>query len=380
MDSRDACNRLKNTQQADDRQKHKHKADARTSLRTLVVHGDSDLFRLPDDENLILDGDFRWRRSDGLLPSCEDFDWLVDYLVEEVNTTADDKTVGDALLALSAMPNLRSSTKRHSYITALIRCMDPARPPRVRHAALRAIDDAREELASMTNESIPQAVDATLLDKLSCAILTVVCPNHSQDQTLPCSGPHASFNWRRDACYFRLIFALTQSDEWRERLTRDGHFEHCIVLAEHSLERYSSVPGCYLAGIFAYINSSDKVLPLGPTQRRWQAFISETWEDTRHEIYEDTGVNALLVLVAATRHNLRSWDSSVPNEELTELTTGVYRTLESMQSTKDFLVAYRLDQVLFDAALSSVQGLYDDLRRMIENPNALQTDNGSLES
>ncbi|KAG2103476.1 uncharacterized protein F5147DRAFT_706229 [Suillus discolor] len=375
MDSRDACNRLKNTQQADDRKKHKHKADARTSLRTLVVHGDSHFFMLPDEERLIWGGDFRWRRSDGLLPSCEDFDWLVDYLVEEANTAADDKTVGDALLALSAMPNLRSSTKRHSYITALIRCIDPARPPRVRHAALRAIADAGEELASMTNESIPQSVDATLLNKLSCAILTVVCPNHSQDQTVPCS---TSFQWRGGACYFRLIFALAQSDEWRERLTRDGHFEHCIVLAKHLTQTW--LAGCYLAGVFAYINSSDKLLPLDPTQKRWQAFIRKGWEGARYGVYTDVDVGALSALVVATRHKLRSWDFSVPNEELTELTACVYRALESMQSTKDSLVLFGLDQVLFDAALSSVQGLYDDLRRMIENPNALQTDNGSLQS
>ncbi|KAG2097965.1 uncharacterized protein F5147DRAFT_714541 [Suillus discolor] len=361
MDSRNACIHLKNTQQADDRQKHKHKADARTSLRTLIVHGDSYFFGLPDEESLIWDDDFRWRRSDGLLPSCEDFDWLVDYLVEEANTTADNETVGDALLALSAMPNLRSSTKRHSYITALIRCMDPARPPRVRHAALRAIDDAREELSSMTNESIPQGVDAALLDKLSCAILTAVRPNHSQDQTVQASGPDTSFHEGRDACYSRLIFALLQNDEWRKRLTRDGHFEHCVFLAKDVFKRYARLAGRYFAGIFAYINPSDKVLPLGPAQKRWQAFIRVRWDDARYGVYTNV-------------------DRS--HEKLTGLTRGVYRALESMQRRKDSLVLYgvSLDQVLFDAALSSVQGLYDDLRRMIEDPNALQTDNASLES
>ncbi|KAG1850987.1 hypothetical protein C8R48DRAFT_836547 [Suillus tomentosus] len=376
MDSRNACNHLKNTQKADARQKHK--ADARTALRTLVVYGHPMCFSFPDDERLIWHGDLRWRYNDERIPSCEEFDWLIDYLVE-ADVTADDETVGDALLALSAMPNLRSSTKRHSYITALIHCIDPARPPRVRHAALRAIADARDELASMTNESIPQGVDATLLDKLSCAILTAIRPEHSQDQTIQSSGPDASFHEDRDTCYSRLILALAQNDEWRERLTRDGHFEHCVVLAEHSLEDQTWLPGCYLAGIFAYINSSDKVFPLSPTQKSWQAFIREKWKTASLSIIYYAGA-ALPALAAATRHDLQSWDSSVPNEELTELTTDVHRVLELLQKSKDILVYLGIDQALFDAALSSVQGLYDDLRRMIENPNTSQTDNGPLES
>ncbi|KAG2340396.1 hypothetical protein BDR05DRAFT_1035361 [Suillus weaverae] len=63
------------------------------------------------------------------------------------------------------------------------------------------------------------------------------------------------FYRNRDDCYSRLIFTLANNDEWRERLTRDGHFERSWVL------------GCYLAGIFACIKPSDKVLPEGQVKR-----------------------------------------------------------------------------------------------------------------
>ncbi|KAG1748223.1 hypothetical protein EDB19DRAFT_1905277 [Suillus lakei] len=78
MDGRLAYNQLKNAQQEDARRKHK--ADVRTALRTMVVHGSDYRLSLPDDEDLIWDGDLRWRHSDGLMASCEEFDWLIDYL------------------------------------------------------------------------------------------------------------------------------------------------------------------------------------------------------------------------------------------------------------------------------------------------------------
>jgi hypothetical protein len=370
IDSRNACNHLKNTQQEDARQKHK--ADARTALRTMVVYGYSVVFSLPDDEHLIWRGDLRWRHSDGLMPNCEEFDWLVDYLAEKADIAADDETVGDALLALSAMHRLGSSTKRRSYITALIRCMDPTRPPRIRHTALRAVADAQEELASITNELMPQSVDATLLDELSCALLTVVRPN--KDQTVQRS--HTD----RDTCYSRVIFALAQNDEWHERLARNGHFEHCVSLAEDALKCQTRVPGCYLAGIFACIDPSDKVLPLRPTQERWRAFIMREWKSAPYAMFAGEYVSALPALVVATKQDLPSWDSSIPNEELAKLTKDVQGALESLPAEQAFLFDYGLDQALLDAALSSVQGLYDDLRRMIENSNTSQRDNGPSES
>ncbi|KAG1728024.1 hypothetical protein EDD22DRAFT_961127 [Suillus occidentalis] len=251
--------------------------------------------------------------------------------------------------------------------------------PHIRHAALRAVADAQEELASITNELMPQGVDATFLDELSCALLTVVRPN--QDQIAQHNGMYITF---RDTCYSRLIFALAQNDEWRERRARSGHFEHCVSLAEDALERGTWVPGCYLAGIFAYIDPSDKVLPLSPMQERWRAFIKGKWKSARRIKYIGDYISTFPALVAVTKLDLLSWDFSVPNEKLTKLTKDVHGTLESLSilSLEDqpFFIDRDPDQAIVRTALSSVQGLHDDLRRMTENSNTSQRDNGLLES
>jgi hypothetical protein len=117
----------------------KHRASARTALRTMLVHGQLDRLSRPDDEVLIWNGDLRWHHSDEREAGCEEFDWLVDYLAGDAEHRIDDETEGDALLALSAMRGLGSSTKRLSYIRSLIRCMSSTRSPRVRHTALRAV-------------------------------------------------------------------------------------------------------------------------------------------------------------------------------------------------------------------------------------------------
>ncbi|KAG1822648.1 uncharacterized protein BJ212DRAFT_1425256, partial [Suillus subaureus] len=147
MAGRAAYNQFKKSWAED--AKPKHRASARTALRTMLVHGLSFRLSCPDDEELTWRGDLQWRYSDGHTPSCEEFDWLVDYLADGAEYPTDDETEGDALLALSAMRGLGSSTRRLSYIRSLIRCMDSPRPPRVRHSALRAVFEAREELASI---------------------------------------------------------------------------------------------------------------------------------------------------------------------------------------------------------------------------------------
>jgi hypothetical protein len=205
MAGRAAYDQLKRTFWFIDDVRPKHRADIRTALRTMAVNGQSRQLSRPDDEDLNWNGDLRWRYSDGHKPSCEEFDWLVDYLAGDSKT--DDEAVGDALLALSAMHGLGSSTKRQSYIRSLIRCMGSTRPPRVRHTALRAVCEAREELASITSASMPPGVDTQLLDELSRALLTAIRPKDGQ--TTHDTGPDASFHLRRDSCYIRIIYALT---------------------------------------------------------------------------------------------------------------------------------------------------------------------------
>ncbi|KAG2357909.1 hypothetical protein BDR07DRAFT_1490103 [Suillus spraguei] len=239
MAGRDAYKQLnlKDTREADAQQNLR--ADIRTALRTVVVHRHANRLSRPDDEDLIWHGDWRWHRSHEHEPSCEDFDWLVDYLADN-NTICspadfmagdahtDDETKGDALLALSAMQGLGSPTKRQTYISSLIRCMGPARSPRVRHSALRAVFEAREELASIASASTQQDLDVRLLDQLSRALLTVVRPNGVLD-----SGRAAH---HREFCYIHIIYTLIKNDEWRQRLTgtNDVHLARRIYLVDGS--------------------------------------------------------------------------------------------------------------------------------------------------
>ncbi|KAG1745223.1 hypothetical protein EDB19DRAFT_2023698 [Suillus lakei] len=217
MAGRAAYDQLKNTQQDDARRKHQ--ADARTALRTMLVHGRSDRLSRPDDEDLIWHSDLQWRDGDRHAAGCEEFDWLVDYLADEIEHVhvTDDETEGDALLALSAMHGLGSSAERPSYVRTLVH--------------------SREELASMTNDSMLQGVDAQLLNHLSRALLTA--KNHD-------SGPDTSFHKNRDYWYILVIFALIKNDEWCQRLTRDGHLERCISLVNSDYQWWKDRLGYYL--------------------------------------------------------------------------------------------------------------------------------------
>ncbi|KAG1728346.1 hypothetical protein EDB19DRAFT_166101 [Suillus lakei] len=353
---------LMNARQGDVRRKYL--ADARTALRTMVVHGYSHKFSSPDDEDLIWYGDLRWCHSDGLMPSCEEFDWLIDYVVDEAGHKRDDETEGDALLALSAMRGLGSSTKRRSYVTSLIRCMGSTRPPRVRHVALRAASDARADLAAITIGSMPEGVDAGLLNDLSRALFTALCPNHDQ------AVYDAFFHYKRDCCYARLIFSLAMNDEWGERLTRDGHFERCTSLVEQALGHNDWELRCYLAGIFTCTDLPYNVLPLSPAQERLRTCVMTIWN--QESPYASPG--ALPDLVAATRQHLQG-DNNVPNDELSALARDVHGALESLQRTQSFFMSIGVaTQADVNAALSSMQGLHDDLCCMIDNPKTSQRD------
>jgi hypothetical protein len=224
-----AWNQFKMTEKVVDQPKHY--ADARTALRTMVVHGLGYRLLLPDYEGVIWHGDLQWRHTDGRTPRCEEFDWLVDYLAFKVYREIDDEIQGDALLALSAMRGLGSSAKRHTYVKVLIRCMGSTRPSRVRYAALRAISDAREELASITDNSMPHGVDSELLDELSSALLTAVRPN--DDRTID-DDAKLSFLRDRAFCYLTLIFTLAKTQDWHKRLSRDPHLKQCIDLIDEA--------------------------------------------------------------------------------------------------------------------------------------------------
>jgi hypothetical protein len=350
----------------------RHRADIRTALRTMLVHGQHDRLSRPDDEDLIWNGDLRWRHSDGRKPSWEDFDWLIDYLAGDANT--DDETESDVLLALSAMGRLGSSTQRSSYVSSLIHCMSSDRPPRVRHAALRVVHEAREELASITSASMPPGVDTQLLDELSHALLTAVRPKDGQPTYD--TGPDASFHPRRDSCYIRIIYALTKNDEWLQRLIRDGHRDWCISLVDGDCHiRYWEV-GFYLLVIFGRIKFSGKDLPFSPAQEKWRSLVENTWETLQYATRFDNYVNGIPSLVTATRLDLTA-SGGVPGEWHTDLAAMVREALVNLKGRQAILVKDGIAQAVIDAALSSTQGLHDDLNSIIEQRNTSQRGNGA---
>jgi hypothetical protein len=75
--------------------------------------------------------------------------WLVDYL-DGLRNPDDHEVVTHVLLVLSGMRQLGNSMEWQStYIKSLLYFMQSERPRRVRHAALRAVHDARSALASI---------------------------------------------------------------------------------------------------------------------------------------------------------------------------------------------------------------------------------------
>ncbi|KAG1893471.1 uncharacterized protein F5891DRAFT_1048608 [Suillus fuscotomentosus] len=349
----------------DNARRRKHQANARTALRTMLVHGMRDKLSRPDDEHLIWYGDLRWRHSDEREPSCENFNWLVDYLEDDTNT--DDETEGDALLALSAMRRLGSPAKRPSYIKSLIRCMHSSKSPRARHTALRAVFEAREELASMTSASVPQGVDAQLLDGLSSALLSSVRPNDYH--TIHDTRPDGSFRKDRDFYYIRLIYALTEKDEWCRRLIRDGHLEWCISLVNGICrEDYLRVGSCLLV-IFDRVKSLDKDLPFSPAEERRQLPIANAWDTAQYASRDDPYVDGIQALVTVTRLQLSALDDSVPREWFADLAAKVHRALVNLQQKQVFHVNAGIAQAEIDAAISSMKDLHTDLGHMVEEWN-----------
>jgi hypothetical protein len=80
----------------------KLQANARAALRTVVVYGWQCLLS-PDHDRLIWYSDLRWHHANGKTPSYEEFDWLIDYLVDRVPDETNDRTKGEYPPIQSAM-------------------------------------------------------------------------------------------------------------------------------------------------------------------------------------------------------------------------------------------------------------------------------------
>ncbi|KAG2360145.1 hypothetical protein BDR07DRAFT_171003 [Suillus spraguei] len=363
-----AYEQLKKTPLAD--AQRKHRADTRTALRTTVVHGLVNKLSRPDDEGLIRTGRLQWRDSDERAPSRREFNWLVDYLVDDHK---DDETKGDALLVLSAMQGLGSPAKQPAYIRSLVHCMDSTKPSRVRHSALRAVCEAREELVSITSGSMPQCIDAQLLDELSRALLTAVRPYG--DQTIHDTGPDAFFHLRRDSCYIRIICALTKDDEWCQRLTHDGHPDWCISLVDEYQNCHHLDAAFYLLVVFGRIKSSGKDIPFSPAQMMWRVLIKNVWDHMKYSAGYDV-LYGIPDLVIATRLNLTTSDDDIdiPTRWFADLATKVQATSVELQQNQAYYVDDSIVHAAINAALSSIQGLDEELSRIVKQRNTSQGD------
>ena len=369
-DARLAYGQFKNAQKRDAQQKHK--ADSRTALRTLIVYGDRSCLSRPDEETLIWNGDFHWRHSDGNTACSEDYDWLIDYLVDEIADLhpSDDKTEGDALLALSAMHGLGSSAKRLSYVKVLIYCLT-SRPSRVRDAALRALSDASEELASTTSGSMPPGVGTTLLDELSRALFTTIHPDHNA--TIQDDDFFVPF---RNRCYLRLILALLKSDEWCNCLTRDGHIEWCISLYDEVLTSVLPLDKVYLSGILLCIDPATED-SLNPSQNRSWTLIKSAWKC----LYDDDWLEEFPTLITATRQHLSHTNDDVARAELVTLAKDVQWVVDALKRRQENRRWHEVGlMTLVDAALPIVQAFYNDLLSYAEQGNTSPVENGLVGS
>jgi hypothetical protein len=239
--------------------------------------------------------------------------------------------------------------------------MAPTRPSRVRHAALRAVSEADEDLASIANDSMSQGLGATLLDDLSRALSLVMLLNDVQN-----SIPPVDYVDGQNRCYLRLISALTKNDEWCNRLTRDGHVEQCLSISLYEKVLASSfvLDKAFLAGILLRIDPSDThISPIPAQEKRWM-LVNSAW--TRCRYFTKERIEALPALVAVTRQNLPDFTRA----KLADLASAVHVALQFMQDQRgwrDHAIV-----LLINAALPIAQGLYDELSPYAEHPSASQ--------
>ena len=330
---RSAWKELRMTNGQDERKKLK--ADARTALRTMVVHGQRGHFSRPDDEKLIWDGDLQWCHKDGRTPCCEEFDWLVDYLVDRIEHKTDEETQRDALLALSAMHGLGSDAKRHSYVKALIHCMDRSGPQKVRYAAIRAISDAREELSSITSDSMLHGVDAKLLNELSRSLLAAVHPNDGFDECDPVPSP-------KTRCYLRLIFSLAKNHEWCKLLSHNPSFKQWFALIEDASPRNSDFNELDFYRVGIYLRTHPGGIGHSFDLEKWGARTRRAWSGLSIIPIDQDFKDCLKILPALVEATKRGLHTSLPTEDLRSLSDGVNRVLEMVTE----------DEIIPDALLS----------------------------
>jgi hypothetical protein len=172
---------------------------------------------------------------------------------------------------------------------------------------------------------------------------------------------------------------LVQNEEWYNRLTRDDHIEWCISLHDEVLTSSLILDKVYLSGILLHINPASKDT-LDLAQEKWWTLIKRAWNIPPYYI-RDNEIEALPTLMAATRQHLPDPHNDVARAELAALATNVHGALESLKQREE---TRRWEEgsimILVDAALPTVQSLYDDLSSYAEHGNTSQVDNGLVGS
>ena len=260
-----------------------HRKEARNALRLAIVTGCPG-FMKSTDVALIWDGAFDWT---GDTRTPEDFDWLVDFLMHfRKHSGRDLDAMADALLALSAMRGLGSPAKRDIYFDSIIFSMEADKPFRLRHAALRAVFDARLALVDIADSKEGEFREQ-LLTKLPSALFTttrLITPSRTLND------PDDIFNPGRDYFYLRLIFSLAKQEDWRAQLEAAGHVDRCLTLLGHVIDMENDSIGSsdtvknhayYLAAALIRMDASDSYqtssFASGITESEWWKLLKGAW-------------------------------------------------------------------------------------------------------
>jgi len=139
------------------------------------------------------------------------------------------------LLALHVLPAPKvDEHKRYArYSEALVRYMHPEQPYRFRHTALRKACSAKKDLFLIAT-GLDGSLQNTVLSNLSVALLTAAV------QLGAIGNQDSPFFTADDELYFRLIFALAGSSDWRSHLCTDDHINRCIEIIPIILSGYSN--------------------------------------------------------------------------------------------------------------------------------------------
>ncbi|OAX42648.1 hypothetical protein K503DRAFT_316408 [Rhizopogon vinicolor AM-OR11-026] len=332
-------------------QDENHENQARTALRLAIVTGCPGFLK-PNDVTLIWDGVFDWNNANRV---PKDFDWLVDFLVHFRTFDARNfDAMADALLALSAMQGLGSPEKRDNYLDTIIFSMEADKPSRLRHAALRAVFDARLQLVEIADDKEGDSeFREQLLTDLPSALLTMtklVAPQLSAHDS------DAIFNPGREYFYLQLIFTLAKQSDWRDQLEKAGHIDRCVVLLDHVINLKDSSTGLsepvkthpyYLAGTLIRLDASgsyrsscfaDKISEL-----EWWKLLKGAWSAMWwNDLYrEDELLEALPGIVTYTLESLETETAKYDSKSLIRMVDRIYEALKDEEAEPGIISAVK---------------------------------------